>query len=127
MMRGHALRLKAILLRKKSPQDALDLLDKSLEILKDANMPIEYGFTERRRSELLNTLGREAEAEAAEETSLMLLSRIGLGRKRSPWTSPELLRFPLSAVSGFDFRQVTFSQKENGICRNALCVRVPCA
>lgn len=48
MMRGHALRLKAILLRKKSPQDALDLLDKSLEILKDANMPIEYGFTERR-------------------------------------------------------------------------------
>ena len=68
-MRGHALRLKAILLRKKSPQDALDLLDKSLEILKDANMPIEYGFTERRRSELLNTLGREAEAEAAEETS----------------------------------------------------------
>ena len=33
----------------------------------------------------------------------------------------------LSAVSGFDFRQVTFSQKENGICRNALCVRVPCA
>lgn len=57
MMRGHALRLKAILLRKKSPQDALDLLDKSLEILKDANMPIEYGFTERRRSELLNTLG----------------------------------------------------------------------
>lgn len=89
MMRGHALRLKAILLRKKSPQDALDLLDKSLEILKDANMPIEYGFTERRRSELLNTLGREAEAEAAEETSLMLLSRIGLGRKRSPWPSPE--------------------------------------
>lgn len=89
MMRGHALRLKAILLRKKSPQDALDLLDKSLEILKDANMPIEYGFTERRRSELLNTLGRGAEAEAAEETSLMLLSRIGLGRKRSPWPSPE--------------------------------------
>ena len=49
MMRGHALRLKAILLRKKSPQDALDLLDKSLEILKDANMPIEYGLLRSRK------------------------------------------------------------------------------
>lgn len=40
--------LKAILLRNTSPQEALKLLDASLATLKDAAMPIEYGFGQRR-------------------------------------------------------------------------------
>ena len=50
-----------------------------------------------------------------------------LGDSVNALTKIAMIRFPLSAVSGFDFRQVTFSPKENGICRNALCVRVSCA
>ena len=89
MMRGHALRLKAILLRNTSPQEALKLLDASLATLKDAAMPIEYGFGQRRRSEILSVLGREEEAQEAREEALKHLSRIGIDRQRPTWASPD--------------------------------------
>ena len=92
MMRGHALRLKGDSSSAKNRRRTrFDLLDKSLEILKDANMPIEYGFTERREALRAPEYPRARSRSRGRrgDLRLMLLSRIGLGRKRSPWPSPE--------------------------------------
>lgn len=80
MMRGHALRLKALLKQQQgeSPESLLLLLDKSLAILQEGKTPVECGLTQRRRAAVLHRLGRTDEAEEAEKAACALLNRLGL-------------------------------------------------